>query len=87
MMERLSGAKKPAAIPIQASSSSKNIGRNSLTKPATSVTKKDTTKDILNKMKEVKAQYNNRSRNSVAKEQGIAAKVAQLTSQNYNYQK
>lgn len=51
MMERLSGAKKPATIPIQTSSSSKNIGRNSLTKPANSVTKKDTTKDILNKMK------------------------------------
>lgn len=32
-------------------------------------------------MKEVKAQYNNRSKNSAVKEQGIAAKVAQLTSQ------
>ena len=51
MMERLSGVKQPAAIPIQARSSSKNIGRNSLTKPGNSVTKKDITKDILNKMK------------------------------------
>ena len=86
-MERLSGAKNPAANSIKASSSSKNIGRNSLTKPVSSGAKKDTTKDILNRMKEVKAQYNNRSKNSVAKEQGIAAKVAQLTSQNYNYEK
>lgn len=31
-------------------------------------------------MKEVKAQYNNRSKNSAAKEQGIAAKLAELTS-------
>lgn len=52
MMERLSGAKKPTTIPVQTSSSSKNIGRNSLTKPVTtSAAKKDTTKDILNKMK------------------------------------
>ena len=29
--------------------------------------KKDNAKDILNKMKEVRAQYNNRSKNSAAK--------------------
>lgn len=43
--------------------------------------RKDNAKDILNRMKEVRAQYNNRSRNSAAKEKGIAAKVAQLTNQ------
>jgi hypothetical protein len=38
--------------------------------------KKDNAKDLLNRMKEVKAFYNHRSKNSAAKEQGIAVKVA-----------
>lgn len=86
MIERLSGgARKPTPAANPSSSSTKNAPtRTSQTKPAFGAGKKETTKDILNRMKEVKAQYNNRSRNSVAKEQGIAAKVAQLTSNN-NY--
>lgn len=83
-MDRLTGASSrnpPSSKPaITSSSSNKNIPRASNDKNSNSVSKKDNAKDILNRMKEVKAQYNNRSRNSAIKEQGIAAKVAELTS-------
>lgn len=55
---------KPA---ITSSSSNKNITKNSNTKISTSVPKKDNNKDILNRMKQIKAQYNTRSRNSAVK--------------------
>lgn len=81
-INRNQGSSKP---PIANSSSSKNIPKSTNTYTntntrTTSVPKKDNAKDILNRMKEVKAQYNSRSKNSAAKEQGIAAKVAELTS-------
>lgn len=41
--------------------------------------KKDNPKDILNRMKQVKAQYNTRSRNSINKNKDVTAKVAELT--------
>lgn len=69
--------------PLQSSSSNKKI--NNFVKPATNTKptygapKKDSAKQILNRMKEVRAQYNNRSKNSAAKDQVMAAKVAQLT--------
>lgn len=83
-MQRLTGStriqgssnSKPA---IGNSSSNKNINNATNTRTTTSVPKKDNAKDILNRMKEVKAQYNNRSKNSAVKEQGIAAKLAELT--------
>lgn len=81
-MERLTGANKSRSNqkpPVSSSSEkklapSKNATNNA--RPAFGVPKKDNAKDILNKMKEVRAQYNNRSRNSAAKEKGIAARVA-----------
>ena len=70
-MDRLTGASnrnQPSSKPpIVNSSSNKNIQR-APNKTSTSVPKKDNNaKDILNRMKEVKAQYNTRSRNSAVK--------------------
>ena len=87
-MDRLTGGASKSRSnqkPPLSSASEKKLGpaknNTSNTKPAFGVAKKDNAKDILNKMKEVRAQYNNRSKNSAAKEKGIAAKVAQLTTQ------
>lgn len=81
-MDRLTGGTKSRSNqkPPVSTNSEKKLApaknNNSATKPAFGTAKKDNAKDILNKMKEVRAQYNNRSRNSAAKEKGIAAKVA-----------
>ena len=80
MIERLTGGSNKIQInskpPGTNTSSNKNIGKFNNSKPSMSAPKKDNTKDILNRMKEVKAQYNTRSKNSAAKEQGITAKIA-----------
>ena len=82
-MERLAGKKTRTSTSNQKavvhSSSAKKMESNAM--KSTVGNRKDNAKDILNRMKEVRAQYNNRSRNSAAKEKGIAAKVAQLTNQ------
>lgn len=70
-MDRLTGANRTQITPkppIGNSSSNKNIPKPvSVNKTAGSMPKKDNAKDILNRMKEVKAQYNSRSKNSAAK--------------------
>jgi hypothetical protein len=76
-MERLTGGanrvqngSKPPTV--NTSSSNKNITKPVVNRNTASLSKKDTSKDnnakdILNRMKEVKAQYNSRSKNSAAK--------------------
>lgn len=88
-MDRLMGgnskSRERQKPPVATSSSAKkltpsNNNRNNTNvhKPGFGSEKKDNAKEILNRMKEVRAQYNNRSRNSAAKEKGIDAKVAEL---------
>lgn len=70
MIDRLTGgANKPKVNPpIANSSSNRQIGKATTNnKPSMSAPKKDNAKDVLNKMKEVKAQYNARSKNSAVK--------------------
>lgn len=72
-MDRLTGGSKSRSNqkpPINTNSQKKLApakNNNNTPKPAFGVAKKDNAKDILNKMKEVRAQYNSRSRNSAAK--------------------
>ena len=72
-MDRLKGGTKSRSNqkpPLNTNSEKKLApakNNNSATKPAFGVAKKDNAKDILNRMKEVRAQYNNSSKNSGAK--------------------
>ena len=83
-MDRLTGVNK-RTISNNKSSEKNTSSRNNLksnnvqSKAGYNSGKKDNPKDILNRMKEVKAQYNSRSRNSVNKNKDVAAKVAELT--------
>lgn len=78
-MERLTGGnRKTASTPKKIETSSQAKVKASIQQKG-GLGKKDNPKDILNRMKEVKAQYNNRSRNSLNKHKEVAEKVAELT--------
>lgn len=78
-MDRLTGAnRKTLSTPKKVETNSQQKMKGNLQQKG-GFGKKQNPKDILNRMKEVKAQYNNRSRNSLNKHKDVAEKVAQLT--------
>ena len=73
------GTKNSVGKPTTSSTNLRKEEARSLNNRPFAKKKVDSSKDILNRMKEIKAQYNARSQNNNAKAQALANKVSELT--------